>query len=83
MSVRRCRSRRIDQPGLGQHTGPDERLECGLERQIDPAAEQGSELTHHRRKAQQSRARAGQEIDQQVEVAVLPHLAARSRTEQE
>ena len=48
MSFRRCRSRRIDQPGLGQHAGPDERLQCRLDRQIDPAAEQRRELSHHR-----------------------------------
>jgi hypothetical protein len=34
-------SRRIDQPGLGQHAGPDERLQRGLDRQIHAAAEQG------------------------------------------
>jgi hypothetical protein len=65
----------IYQPGFGQHAGPDERLHCGLDRQVDSATGQGGELTHHGRNAWQSRARAGQEIDQQVEIAVRPHLA--------
>jgi hypothetical protein len=39
-------------------------------------AEQGSELARLCRNAQQSGARAGQKIDEEVDVAVRAHLAA-------
>ena len=71
---RRCRSRRIDQAGLVQYGGPDEWLQCGLDREVHPAAEQGSEFSHHCRYTEQPRAGATQEINEEIDIAVRPHL---------
>jgi hypothetical protein len=54
----------------------------GLDGQIDSAAEQSCQLTHHRRNTQQAMARAGQEIHEEADIAIRPHVAARGRTEQ-
>jgi hypothetical protein len=77
-----CGSRRINQFGLSQHSGPDEWLQRGLDGQIDAAAQQCRELTHHCRNTQKPRPCAWQEIDEKVDVAVRPHLTPRSRTEE-
>ena len=55
---------------------------AGLTARSHSAAEQGSEFTHHCRKTEQPGACARQEIDEEVDIAVRPHLTARRRTEE-
>src|ERR1035438_4164867 len=81
MSSRRSASRLIKQPRLRNDFSPERLSQSAFRNQIHLAAQKLAQLALRCEMAQQADIRSRQKLDQEVDVAVRPHLPTRRRSE--